>query len=286
MSAHRPFFRRIDAHFARAISAAEERELRLHLRECATCRQYYERHLLLEKLDPVAEGTGAETRIAVGLGLGLERRRATAHYALAAAVTLVLALGLPAQIGEMAVGAKLRSRVAQTPPATTGAAPSPPVVPTQPFEESELAARGLATQSVSSHLLVYRFRSNRAAELVEQAIGRNDELAFAYANPEGFDRVLIFGVDEHRHIYWYHPAWSKQREDPTGVTIAGGPGVHELAEAVRQPLDGHTLHVIALFTRDKLSVKTVERMLRTGEMDLSQRVPRSLQIEKVLEVER
>jgi hypothetical protein len=276
VSAHRRFFRRIDAHFARAISSAEERELRLHLPECATCRLYYERHLLIEKLDPAAEASGAEARIAAGLGLGLDRRRATAHYALAAAVALVLALGLPS----------LRSRIAQTPPATTGAAPSPPTVPAQPTEESDLAARGVATANASSHLLVYRFRSNHGAELVEQAIGRNDELAFAYANPERFDRVLIFGVDEHRHVYWYHPVWSKQREDPSGVTIAAGPEVHELPEAVRQPLDGHTLHVIALFTREPLSVKTVERMLRTGEMDLSQRVPRSLQIEKVLEVER
>jgi len=159
-------------------------------------------------------------------------------------------------------------------------------VPVRPSEERELTARGLPAPSAAAHLLVYRFRSHRAAELVEHAIGRNDELAFAYANPEGFDRVLIFGVDEHRHVYWYHPAWSKRGEDPTGVTIATGPEVHELAEAVRQPLDGHTLHVIALFTKDKLSVKTVERMLRTGEMDLSQRVPGSRQIEKVLEVER
>jgi hypothetical protein len=174
--------------------------------------------------------------------------------------------------------------LAEPPAATTGAAPNAPAVPAQRFEEGEVEARGLAPESASD-LLVYRFRSHRAAELVERAIGRNDELAFAYANPEGFDRVLIFGIDEHRHVYWYHPAWSKQRENPTGVTIATGPEVHELAEAVRQPLDGHTLHVIALFTRDKLSVKTVERMLRTGEMDLSQRVPGSRQIEKVLEVE-
>jgi predicted anti-sigma-YlaC factor YlaD len=46
--------RLVDAHFRGDIAAESERRMRAHLPRCATCRGYYERHLVLEKLDPAA----------------------------------------------------------------------------------------------------------------------------------------------------------------------------------------------------------------------------------------
>src|SRR5262249_178592 len=89
---HKSFVRRIDAHFARTISPNEEATLRRHLPDCAPCRGYYDRHLLLEELDP--EGGNAESRIATGLGLRLGRTPAHFGFAAAAAVALVAAIPL------------------------------------------------------------------------------------------------------------------------------------------------------------------------------------------------
>ena len=55
------------AHFGLDISSGRERQLRLHLVECAECSAWYERHLLVASLDPKAPS--AERRLAVGLGL-------------------------------------------------------------------------------------------------------------------------------------------------------------------------------------------------------------------------
>ena len=57
----------IDAHFAGSISPARERDLRSHLPACETCRDYYERHLLLSALDPSAKKI--QDRLGAGLGL-------------------------------------------------------------------------------------------------------------------------------------------------------------------------------------------------------------------------
>src|SRR5690348_7744043 len=62
----------VDAHFAGNISPARERELRSHLPACETCRDYYERHLLLTALDPAANKP--QDRLGVGLGIAPSRR--------------------------------------------------------------------------------------------------------------------------------------------------------------------------------------------------------------------
>src|SRR5258705_8522802 len=57
----------VDAHFAGSISPLRERDLRSHLPACETCRDYYERHLLLSSLDPQAKRP--QDRLGMGLGL-------------------------------------------------------------------------------------------------------------------------------------------------------------------------------------------------------------------------
>jgi len=42
----------IDVHFSGRLPPAGEREMRGHLVTCGVCRAYYQRHLLLAKVDP------------------------------------------------------------------------------------------------------------------------------------------------------------------------------------------------------------------------------------------
>jgi hypothetical protein len=253
---HDRFVRRIDAHFARTISVAEENELRQHLPECGACRSYYERHLLFESLDPRARG--AEARLAVGLGIRRRRRTAT-PFVVGATAFAALALAAPM------LGSTIASR-----------------------REPEFAPRGTIEMSEAPHLMIYRLRPDRAPELVHGVVGPRDELAFAYTNPDGFERLLIFGVDEHRHVYWYHPAWSREGENPVGIPVAAGPQVHELAEAVTQRLDGRTLRIVGLFTRDSISVRQVERVVKDapmGTVDFAGAIRGTVQMETLLEIE-
>jgi hypothetical protein len=157
-----------------------------------------------------------------------------------------------------------------------------------PSQAPEFVARGTSDWSGAPHLMIYRLGPNHPPELVGGVINRSDELAFAYTNPQGLEHLMIFGVDEHRHMYWYHPAWSNEGENPVGIAVATGPEVHELAEAVSQRLDGRILRIIGLFTRDNISVKQVERVVNeapAGAVNFPQSLDGALQIETVLEVE-
>src|SRR6185503_7011290 len=95
-------------------------------------------------------------------------------------------------------------------------------------------------------------------ELVASEIRSDDELAFAYTNNGGFTHFLSFGVDEHGHVYWYHPAWTSASDSPESVRIEVGPAVHEIREAVAQTLDGSELRLVSVFTRAPIHVRDVE----------------------------
>lgn len=260
---HQSFVRRIDAHFAHSISPAEEEHLRRHLPDCRPCRGYYDRHLVLEELEP--DGGNAQSRLAVGLGLRVGRTPVHFGFAVAAVAALVM---IPV------LGSALSShRAADT------SAPS--------AAQSEFTPRGAGDDPTAPHILIYRLAPNRPAERVNGTISAGDELAFAYTNAGNFERLLIFGVDEHRHVYWYHPAWSNEGENPVAVPIARGAEVHELGEAVSQQLDGRQLRITAIFTRDTLAVKEVEKMVRDanmGDIEFGRVKPNTMQVETTLEV--
>jgi hypothetical protein len=196
--------------------------MRLHLPDCASCRGYYEKHLVLASLDPLAPS--AERRIAAGLGLApaeaAPRSRAWALAGTMAAVTIVFLIGRPWDVF--------------TPRGPTDRGPALP------------------------QLFVYRLQP--VGKLAPGAtVHRGDDLAFAYANPSGFGRLLVFGVDEHKHVYWYYPAWSNAADDPRAIPIASGaPEVRELPEAIRHDLDGDRLMLYAEFSNDDLDVRAIE----------------------------
>ena len=216
--------RAIGAHFAGHADAAEETAMRAHLPTCTHCRRRYERQLLLARLDPRAPS--AQTRLARGLGLqprAAPRRPlwVTGLAVSAAAVCLMWMASDPAQTGFTARGSE------------------------------QGADRRMPA------FWIYRVKGD-TPELARSSIAASDELAFAYSNPTGLAYMMIFGVDEHQHVYWFHPAWSNGHAPPEAIHARPGAGPHELSEAVRHALDGQRLDVYAVFSPQSLTATAVE----------------------------
>jgi hypothetical protein len=219
--------RLVDAHFRGDIAAESERRMRAHLPRCATCRGYYERHLVLEKLDPAA--LGPELRIARGLGLRPRTKTGAAWaFAGACAAAAVVVAVLP------------RAR---------------------PMSSEVFAARG-ASSSAPAEIFAYRATPSERLG-AHASVRAGDALAFAYTNAAGFHRLLVYGVDERHHVYWYYPAWLDPMDDPHAVPISPGPELRELPEAIRHDLAGKRLTVHAVFVDDDVTVKRVEALLAT-----------------------
>jgi hypothetical protein len=217
----------VDAHFAGSISPARERELRSHLPACDTCRDYYERYLLLSGLDPQAKKT--QDRLGIGLGLAPSPRPsrvAPFAMALCAAAALLLAL-----------------------------------VPLRNSKPDEFLARGSAS-SADPNVFSYRIERGEVPKTLGQVMRGADELAFAYANPGAYEKLMVFAVDEHRHIYWYHPEWTNQADDPHAIHIASGAEVREIPAAVSHTFDGTDLTLFSIFTNEDLSVRKIEQMIQ------------------------
>lgn len=217
----------VDRHFEGTLSPADERAMREHLPACAACHAHYERWLLFSKLDPAA--LPAERRIA--RGLGLERRSLSRLVPLGAVTVLAAAAAL-------ALWARAGS------------------------DTSGFVARGPALGAPTSRVFVYDVRPGAPPALAEGTVGRRDELAFAYENVAAKNRLMIFGVDEHRHVYWFYPAWTSAAEDPVAIAIESDGRRHELPEAVRQDFDGKQLAIRALFLDAPVSVRSVEALVR------------------------
>ena len=155
----------LDAHFAGAISPSGERRLREHLPHCESCRERYDRHLLLAELDPAAKTSRERLQIGLGLDARLKAMRAVPlALAFSAAVALTILLALPRQRAD------------------------------------DFLSRGPGLPS-DPKVLVYRIEPGQPPQTLKNAMRAGDELAFAYANPGGYQKLMIFTIDEHQHVY-------------------------------------------------------------------------------------
>lgn len=229
----------VDAHFAGSIDEARERKLRAHLNDCDRCRERYKRRLLLAKLDPHA--LGASERI--GRPLGLRTSRSSSRPSIL--------------IGVVAVAA---------------AAAIALFVASKPTDEG-FAARGSITETAPGGVQVFRAQPGGAPTPVEGSIRRGDELAFSYENRTGRPHLLVFGVDEHGHVFWYHPAWTNPAQDPAAIPALTDGRRHELKEAISHSLDGDKLEIHTLFSDRALTVKEVERIVAGRPAPLALSVP-------------
>jgi len=215
---------RVDRHFAEAITPSEERVLRDHLPGCGACRDRYERYLVLARLDRSVPS--ASRRIARGLGMSPRRRWIAAPLAAAlgvAAITAVLVIW--------------------------------------PGRAPEFAPRGGEIDRAGQAVRVYRIAGRGAAAqpILDGVIRSGDELAFAYENPHGWKRLLIYASDASGRRYWYHPAWTDAAANPVAIAVEPGAARRELPEAVIQPLPPGRVWLHAVFTDDPVDVRTIER---------------------------
>ena len=235
------FRRAVAAHFAGRIDPRDESALRIHLIDCAACRRLYRRALVLSEADPRA--LPARERLARGLGL---RGAAAPAGGIAARHWSWLLLPALGAIVLVAIG-------------VTGPAPAP---------------RG----SGSAALLAYRIPAHGTPMAVDKTIDRSDELAFAYANPGAWPYLMVFAIDEHGHVYWYHPVWRVGAPPPVAVAARRGLGPFELPSATRHPFDGRRLTVYAVFAREPIGVEQIERAARTAGRPDGLQLPSGLQI--------
>lgn len=231
----------VDAHFEGRISPKDETRLRTHLPTCASCTDYYERRALLASLDP--EALSLEERLGRGLGLVAEDAASTPSGSRSRPKTrsrlVVVALGLVAAAAIVLLVLAGRKKPDDGFASRGGLANGPPYV------------------------RVYTSSGGGAPSPLEDAgpLRRDTELGFAYESVEGKGQLMIFGLDEHGHVFWYHPAWTDPKDDPGSVRVETGPGLHPLREAIAHDLDGRTLEIHALFSNAPRTVKTVEGAL-------------------------
>ncbi len=225
---HRRQRRLIDRHFSGTGEPTGEREMRQHLVDCPPCRDHYERHLHLATVDPQAALPAGE-RLARGLGLSAAPRPVTRRWA-------VLALSASAACAVAVLTVGLR------------------------HDPAGLQPRGGPSTS-RSQLLAYEVTTAAGIRPAVSAIQADSALAFAYANMGHRERLMIFAVDETRHVYWYHPAWEKPGDDPVAVEIRRDDGLHELTQAVRHRFSGHRLRLFGVFADRVMSVREVERLV-------------------------
>jgi hypothetical protein len=254
LCADRRLQRLIDRHFAARITPPEESALRAHLPACRPCRDRYARRMLHEQL--VRGRSRMAERLAVGLGVG-------------PAPTAPAPKPLPARRSWMLAAAAAAACVALVVEGRSGRAP-----------EGEFGARGPGAERPGPTLEIYRVAANGSTEVTGGWMSARGELAFAYRNPTGFARLMVFGVDDRGDIYWFHPAWTEASQDPGAVAVAAGEGPFELPEAIHHDVRGGRLRVVALFTNADVSVRAVEDGWRRARPD----PPGSARVEATLEV--
>jgi hypothetical protein len=233
--------RLVDRHFAARITPREEVVLRAHLPGCDTCRARYERHMLYAELVPGRPGMAE--RLAVGLGVDRapaapapKRQPWRRSWTLAAAATAA------------GVALLVHARIGRAP-------------------DGEFGVRGPAAIAAGPTLDIYRVTEDGSTRPSEGWMSARGELAFAYRNPTGFARLMVFGVDDWGDIYWFHPAWTNVGQDPVAVAVGAGEGPFELPEAIHHDVRGSRLRIVALFTDAAISVRDAEAGWRRTRLD-------------------
>ncbi|MFP2906196.1 hypothetical protein ACLESD_14245 [Pyxidicoccus sp. 3LFB2] len=218
----------VDSHFSGNIHPRDERRLREHLPGCATCRERYERNLLLARLDPKA--LDARTRLA--RGLGLDAREPFMPWKLMLVPVAVACLALLMVRG-----------------------------PWSGAGDDGFTPRGTGNAVADAKLLVYAVDPGGSTALLGPTLRAGQELAFAFRNPDSHRYLMVFARDAAGRVYWYHPSWTDPAANPSAISIPAGERVHELPEAISHPLEPGPLFLHAVFLDAPLTVRQMEALL-------------------------
>ena len=241
----------VDTYFDHGLPPPEAHALYEHIPACASCRERYNRQLVLESLLP--ESTGPKARLRTTLDIPASRTVLTSRrwWGPAAAVLAMAACAL--------------------------------LFVRRPRDDAGFHARGDAT-SLAPRLDVYRLQGSAPSYVVD-VVGRQDELAFTYTNPTGKKRVLVFAVDEHRHVYWYYPAWTRADETVTSIPIVTTREPVELKEGVTHDFDTSRVRIYGVFTDEAMTTREVEaRLAKAPPLTTKLDWPNTLETSTELEV--
>lgn len=228
----------VDRHFSGRIRPRDEQRLREHLPGCASCRERYERHLLLARLAPRAPD--ARTRLA--RGLGLDAREPASPWRLALVPVAVACLAL------------LMVRIPWHAAAAGDAGFTP---------------RGVSRPADDARLLVYAVEPGGHTARLGPTLRSTQELAFAFRNPDAHRFLMVFARDSAGNVYWYHPSWTDPASNPSALPIPPGGEARELPEAISHPLSPGPLTLHAVFLDAPLTVRQMEALLAkdAGRLD-------------------
>jgi hypothetical protein len=220
----------IDNHFAGRSSSKRQAAVHAHLDDCQPCHDYYQRHLLLEQLTKAPMQEVRKHRIGIGLGL----RPPSIPPWRRMAPLLIPAVALAGML------LLLTHRATQAP---------------------ELAARGSVLANGQNNVMVYEIDDSNHAEPAVGVITRNRELALSYRNPQRFNYLAVFAVDERRNVYWLAPTWIAGDSVPETIAIehqGQAEAWHEVPQAVRHHFTGSLLTFYAIFSQQRISAYTIE----------------------------
>jgi len=149
-------------------------------------------------------------------------------------------------------------------PPRTGPAPAS----TEDSAAAEFRARSAAPQGSAlgegrrwAGLQVYRVAgAGSEPERLGLRMRRDDGLLFAYTNlgPRPFDYLMVFGIDARGAVRWYHPSFERVGTNPASIPVEKGVARAVLKEVIRHDLAAGRLQIVALFTRQALTVADVE----------------------------
>lgn len=94
---------------------------------------------------------------------------------------------------------------------------------------------------------------------------KSDHLIFSYTNlgENPYDFMMVFAVDEQGEVYWFHPPYTQEGDDPSSISISKSVERIELREKVRHDYPEGRLWIYGLFTNAPQKVSSIEKMLTT-----------------------
>jgi hypothetical protein len=147
--------------------------------------------------------------------------------------------------------------------------------PHAPTEIDGVVARGSGRHVGPVSVEVLRIRGTAAVPIEGASLAPGDGIAVRYWNTSSERRFLaVFALDAGETVHWIHPAYLDPSSNPTSIALrpsAQGELLDEVVEPER-PAFG-PLRVVALLSREPISVRTVEGRLATKHRSIAELFP-------------
>jgi hypothetical protein len=229
----------VDRYFSGALGRSQLDVLLDRLWTCASCRDRYERQLVLERALPDGDRQREERSWrSIVMAAGRSPREATTRQtrpSRARAAILISAVSLAIVV---LVPLHLRTSARHDP-----------------------VARGASGEQTTPALHLYRSALGKPQPL-DGEMRASDGILVAYSNPStDLNYLMVFAVDQMGGVHWYYPAYEHAGEDPVSVSIRPRAFGAELGEEIRHQLPDGDLKIFAFFLPHPQHVLEVESMI-------------------------